>query len=252
MNGTNIMSIKVTKRDGTLQDFDLDKVHKVLEWAVEGITGVSMSEIELRSNIQLYDKIPAYDIHELLIKSASELISEQTPNYQFVAARLISYKLRKEVYGTYEPWSLAELIIENISREVYDGAIMENYTRDEIDELDSYIKHDRDDMFTYAGMEQFRGKYLVQDRRTKTHFETPQMLYMMVSATLFMNYAKDVRLKYVKDYYDAIHTAPRLDPVINRGRADFRDAIVSIREAASMFAIDDVFACTALAAPVNA
>ena len=144
MNGTNIMSIKVTKRDGTLQDFDLDKVHKVLEWAVEGITGVSMSEIELRSNIQLYDKIPAYDIHELLIKSASELISEQTPNYQFVAARLISYKLRKEVYGTYEPWSLAELIIENISREVYDGAIMENYTRDEIDELDSYIMNNEE------------------------------------------------------------------------------------------------------------
>ena len=198
------MSIKVTKRDGTLQEFDLDKVHKVLEWAVEGITGVSMSEIELRSNIQLYDKIPAYDIHELLIKSASELISEHTPNYQFVAARLISYKLRKEVYGDYKPWPLAHLIIENISREVYDGAIMENYSREEIDELDSYIKHDRDDTFTYAGMEQFRGKYLVQDRRDKTHYETPQMLYMMVSATLFMNYPKENRLKYVKDYYDAI------------------------------------------------
>ena len=198
------MSIKVTKRDGTLQEFDLDKVHKVLEWAVEGITGVSMSEIELRSNIQLYDKIPAYDIHELLIKSASELISEHTPNYQFVAARLISYKLRKEVYGDYKPWPLSHLIIENISREVYDGAIMENYSREEIDELDSYIKHDRDDTFTYAGMEQFRGKYLVQDRRDKTHYETPQMLYMMVSATLFMNYPKENRLKFVKDYYDAI------------------------------------------------
>ena len=198
------MSIKVTKRDGTLQDFDLEKVHKVLEWAVEGITGVSMSEIELKANIQLFDKIPAYDIHELLIKSAAELISEFTPNYQFVAARLISYKLRKEVYGDYTPWSLKQLIIENVSRNVYDGAIMENYSPEEIDELDAYIKHERDDTFTYAGMEQFRGKYLVQDRRDKTHYETPQMLYMMVSATLFMNYPKETRIKYVKDYYDAI------------------------------------------------
>ncbi len=204
MIGNNTMSIQVTKRDGTSQDFDLEKVHKVLEWAVEGIAGVSMSEIELKANIQLYDKIPAYDIHELLIKSAAELISEHTPNYQFVAARLISYKLRKEVYGDYTPWTLKRLIIENVSRGVYDGSIMEQYDPDEIDELDAYIKHDRDDSFTYAGMEQFRGKYLVQDRRTKQHYETPQMLYMMVAATLFINYPKETRIKYVKDYYDAI------------------------------------------------
>lgn len=204
MIGTNTMAIQVTKRNGDSQDFDLEKVHKVLEWATEGLTGVSMSEIELKANIQLYDKIPAYDIHELLIKSAAELISEHTPNYQFVAARLISYKLRKEVYGDYKPWPLAHLIIENISRGVYDGAIMKSYSRDEIDELDKYIKHDRDDHFTYAGMEQFRGKYLVQDRKTKEHYETPQMLYMMVSATLFSDYPKDIRTKYVKDYYDAI------------------------------------------------
>lgn len=204
MNGINAMKIDVTKRDGTKQEFDLEKVHKVLEWAVEGITGVSISEIELKANIQLYNNIPAYDIHELLIKSAAELICEQTPNYQFVAARLINYKLRKEVYGQYEPWPLAQLIIENISRNVYDGEIMTNYTRDEIDELDKYIKHERDDTFTYTGMEQFRGKYLVQDRKNKIHYETPQMLYMMVSATLFSNYPKETRLKYVKEYYDAI------------------------------------------------
>ena len=110
------MEINVTKRDGTLQQFDLDKVHKVLEWATEGITGVSQSEIELKANIQLYDKIPAYDIHELLIKSAAELISDYTPNYQFVAARLISYKIRKEVYGDYKPWPLKKLIHKNIKK----------------------------------------------------------------------------------------------------------------------------------------
>lgn len=198
------MEINVTKRDGTLQSFDLEKVHQVLEWACEDITGVSMSEIEIKANIQLYDKIPAYDIHELLIKSAAELISEHTPNYQFVAARLISYKLRKEVYGDYKPWPLAQLIIENVDRGVYDGDIMVKYNREEIDELDAYIKHDRDDTFTYAGMEQFRGKYLVQDRKNKVHYETPQMLYMMVAATLFQNYPNETRIKYVKDYYDAI------------------------------------------------
>ena len=203
-DGLNYMTMHVTKRDGSTQSFDLDKVHKVLDWATQDITGVSISEIELKANIQLYDKIPAYDIHELLIKSAAELISEHTPNYQFVAARLISYKLRKEVYGDYQPWPLRQIIIENVSRDVYDGAIMQDYTHNEIDELDEYIKHDRDDTFTYAGMEQFRGKYLVQDRRTKQHYETPQILYMMISATLFAKYPKETRMKYVKDYYDAI------------------------------------------------
>jgi ribonucleoside-diphosphate reductase alpha chain len=198
------MTMHVTKRNGTTQDFDLDKVHKVLEWATADISGVSVSEIEIKANIQLYDKIPAYDIHELLIKSAAELISEHTPNYQFVAARLISYKLRKEVYGDYKPWSLRQIIIENVSRDVYDGAIMQDYDYNEVDELDAYIKHDRDDNFTYAGMEQFRGKYLVQDRKTKQHYETPQILYMMISATLFSKYPKETRIKYVKDYYDAI------------------------------------------------
>ena len=201
MNGIN--SISVTKRDGTTQPFDLDKVHKVLEWATEDITGVSMSEIELKANIQLYDKIPAYDIHELLIKSASELISEHTPNYQFVAARLVSYKLRKEAYGEYQVPPLNQIIEDNISRGVYDKEILNLYTEDEILDLNQYIKHERDNSFTYAGMEQFRGKYLVQDRLNKVVYETPQILYMMIAMTLFSNYKED-RLKYVKEYYDAI------------------------------------------------
>src|SRR5210317_1752925 len=201
MNGTN--TINVTKRDGTIQPFDLDKVHKVLEWAVEDISGVSMSEIELKANIQLYDKIPAYDIHELLIKSTAELISDHTPNYQFVAARLISYKMRKEAYGDYEVPSLWVVINRNVQLGVYDKEILNIYTDEEIQELNDYIKHERDDTFTYAGMEQFRGKYLVQDRRTKQIYETPQILYMMIAMTLFGKYT-DNRLKFVKDYYDAI------------------------------------------------
>ena len=203
MNGINTSMIHVTKRDGTVQTFDLEKIHKVLEWATQDISNVSQSEIELRSNIQLYDKIPAYDIHELLIKSASELISDHTPNYQFVAARLISYKLRKEVYGQFDPLPLLDVVKKNIDLGVYDSAILSYYTDKELQELDSYIKHARDDTFTYAGMEQFRGKYLVQDRRTKQCYETPQILYMMVAATLFAKENKN-RIAWVKHYYDAI------------------------------------------------
>ena len=196
--------IKVTKRDGRSEPFDLEKVHKVLEWATTGISGVSISEIELKANLQLYNGIEAYDIHELLIKSAAELISETTPNYQFVAARLINYKLRKEVYGQYEPSSLVDLIKTNINRGVYDSEILEAYTADELEKLGNYVRHERDDLFTYVGMEQFRGKYLVQDRSTKTIYETPQMLYMMIGATLFINYPNETRLKWVKEFYDAV------------------------------------------------
>ena len=133
MNGIN--GINVTKRDGSSQNFDLEKVHRVLEWAVEDISGVSMSEIELKANIQLYDKIKAYDIHELLIKSAAELITDHTPNYQFVAARLISYKLRKEAYGEYEPPHLAEIISKNVDLGVYDSEILLKYTKEELEEV---------------------------------------------------------------------------------------------------------------------
>jgi len=205
------MQINVTKRDGSLQEFDLDKIHKVLEWATDGLTGVSISEIELKSNIQLYDKIPAYDMHELLIKSASELISEHTPNYQFVAARLINYKIRKEVYGGYDPCCLQDLININIENKVYDEQVLLRYTKEELKVANGYIKHDRDFTFTYAGMEQFRGKYLVQDRSTGEVYETPQMLYMMIALTLFENTPNTSenginwdRMKWVKEFYDAI------------------------------------------------
>jgi ribonucleoside-diphosphate reductase alpha chain len=197
-------NLTVVKRDGEREPFNVNKIHKVLEWATNEINGVSVSEIELRANIQMYDGMATDNIHELLIKSASELISEQTPNYQYVAARLVNYKIRKEVYNQYEPWHLSDLIENNISRGVYDHEIVNKYSPEELDVLNSYIKHDRDNNFTFVGMEQFRGKYLVQDRSTKQVYETPQMLYMMISATLFSEYPKETRIRYVKDYYDAI------------------------------------------------
>jgi ribonucleoside-diphosphate reductase alpha chain len=199
-----MQNINVIKRDGEPAPFDVNKIHKVLEWATEGINGVSISEIELKANIQIHDGIKTDDIHELIIKSAAELISEQTPNYQYVAARLVNYKLRKQVYGDYTPWPLSTIVIQNVMRGVYDGQVLNEYDELEFAQLDKHIKHERDNEFTYVGMEQFRGKYLVQDRITKLPYETPQVLYMLIAMTLFMQYPKETRLKYVKDYYDAI------------------------------------------------
>src|SRR6056300_38052 len=199
-------NIQITKRDGTKEGLDLDKLHKVVFYACEGITGVSASEVELRSNVQFYDGIPSVDIQETLIKSAADLISEETPGYQFVGGRLINYHLRKMVYGQFEPWHIKKLVDRNVEIGFYDKELLDSYDEEEWNTINGWIKHDRDEELTYAAMEQFRGKYLVQNRVTKKLYETPQMCYMLIAATLFQNYDRKNRLRYVKDYYDAIST----------------------------------------------
>jgi len=196
--------IQVIKRNGIKEELDIEKMHKVVMWATEGITGVSASEVELKSHIQFYTGIKTGDIQETLIKSAADLISEETPNYQYVAGRLINYHLRKQVYGDYTPWPLLKLVEHNVESGFYDRGLLEAYDADEWEKLDSYIKHERDETFTYVAMEQWRGKYLVQNRVTGEMFETPQMAYMLIAATLFQDYPKDTRLKWVHDYYDAV------------------------------------------------
>ena len=195
--------IQVTKRDGNKEFLDIEKMHKVVMWATEGITGVSASEVEIKSHIQFYNGIKTADIQETLIKSAADLISEETPNYQYVAGRLINYHLRKQVYNDYIPWPLIDLVKKNVESGFYDAGLLAAYSAEEWATLDSYIKHDRDEHFTYVAMEQWRGKYLVQNRVTGEIFETPQVAYMLIAATLFQNY-KQNRLQWVKDYYDAV------------------------------------------------
>ena len=197
-------SIHITKRDGKREALDLDKLHKVVFHACDDISGVSPSQVEIKSHIQFYDGIKSADIQETLIKSAADLISEDTPNYQYVAGRLVNYHLRKQVYGTFEPPCLCEIVQKNIDRGFYDQEIMNKYTKAEFDELDGVIDHNRDNDLTYAAMEQFRGKYLVQNRATGEVFETPQVAYILIAATLFGDYPRETRLQYVKDYYDAI------------------------------------------------
>jgi len=198
--------MQVQKRDGTLEDLNIEKLHKVVMYACEDISGVSASEVEINSKIQFFDKIVTEDIQETLIKSAADLISEESPNYQYVAGRLINYHLRKQVYGNFEPPCLCDIIQDNIDAGFYDSEFVELYTKEEIDQLQTYIDHNRDEVLTYAAMEQFRGKYLVQNRATGEIFETPQVAYMMIAATLFSKYPAETRMSYVKAYYDAIST----------------------------------------------
>ena len=195
--------ITVLKRDGSREPLNLEKMHKVVFAACDGITGVSASEVELKSHIQFYDGITTDEIQETLIKAAADLITEETPNYQWVAGRLINYHLRKKVYGDFTPPHLSDVVRKNTDLGYYDENFFSVYTNEEIDQLNNYIKHDRDDAIAYVGMEQFRGKYLVQNRVTGQIFETPQIAYMMIAATLFATYPRETRMRYVKDFYDA-------------------------------------------------
>jgi ribonucleoside-diphosphate reductase alpha chain len=197
-------NIQVTKRNGEKETLNLEKLHRVVFWATEGITGVSASEVEIKSHIQFYHGIQTANIQETLIKSAADLISEETPNYQYVAGRLINYHLRKQVYNNYTPWPLLDLVRKNVESGFYDAGLLAAYTQDEWATLNTYIKHERDENFTYVAMEQWRGKYLVQNRVTNQIFETPQVAYMLIAATLFQNYPADTRLQWVKEYYDAV------------------------------------------------
>jgi ribonucleoside-diphosphate reductase alpha chain len=197
--------INVIKRNGLKEPLDINKFHKVAAYACDGVTGVSVSDLEIRTHIQFYNNMKSIDIQETLIKAAADLISEEAPNYQYVAGRLINYNLRKEVYGQYKPHGLLFQIIRVKSEGYYDKEILSLYTAKEIDEIDSFIDHDRDNLLTYAAMEQFRGKYLIKNRVTNKFYETPQMAFMLIAMTLFSKYKQD-RLKWVKEFYDAIST----------------------------------------------
>jgi len=199
-NGT-----KVHKRDGRIESLDLDKMHLMVEEACKGLAGVSASQVEMKSGIQFYDGITTSEIQEILIRSASDLIDLDHPNYQYVAARLLLFSVRKQLYGKMKELpTLEQHIVDCVSAEVYDSDIYNKYSQEEIAKADSWIDHDRDMLFTYAGLRQVVDKYLVQDRSSGGVYETPQFMYMMIALTIFAEYPKETRMSYVKRYYDAI------------------------------------------------
>ena len=198
--------IHVVKRDGQSEPLNLDKIHVMVEHACNGLAGVSESQVEMNAGLQFFDGIKTSDIQEILVRSANDLISLEAPNYQFVAARLLLFGLRKAVYNGHPDGHppLKEHVEKCIERGVYDASILSKYTDEEWEKLSSFMDHDRDYLFTYAGIRQVVDKYLVQDRSSGKVYETPQFMYMMIAATLFQDDDKFYRLEYVKKYYDAI------------------------------------------------
>lgn len=199
-------NIKVTKRNGKLEMVDLDKIHRVIAWAADGLKNVSVSNVELKSHVQFFEGITTSDIHETIIKSAADLISEDTPDYQYLAARLAIFHLRKKAYGQYQPPSLYDHVVKLTKMGKYDSHILEDYTKAEIEIMNSFVDHKRDLDFSYAAVKQLEGKYLVQNRVTGEIYESPQYLYILVAACLFSNYDKSVRLDFIKAFYDATST----------------------------------------------
>jgi len=193
----------VTKRDGRREPIDLEKIHRVIIWAAEGLENVSVSQVELSAHLQFYEGIKTSDIHETLIKSAADLISEEAPDYQYLAARLAIFHLRKRAFNDFEPPHLYDHVVRMVEDNRYDRHLLEDYSREEFDELNAYLDHARDMNFSYAAVKQLEGKYLVQNRVSGKIFESPQQLYMLVSACLFSNYPRETRLSYVKRFYDA-------------------------------------------------
>ena len=207
---TRTEDILVQKRDGRLEKIDLDKIHRVIEWAAEGLDNVSVSQVEISSHIQFYDKITTKSIHETIIKSAADLISAATPDYQYLAARLAIFHLRKIAFGQFEPPHLFDHVTKLTQEGRYDAHILQDFSKEEFDILNDYIDHNRDLSFAYAAVKQMEGKYLVQDRVSKQVFESPQFLYMLVGMCLFASYDKQydkaARLDYIKRFYDATST----------------------------------------------
>ncbi len=204
MNATT--NLKVTKRDGRLEAIDLEKIHRVITWAAEGLDNVSVSQVELKSHIQFYNGIRTDDIHETIIKAAADLISAETPDYQYLAARLAIFHLRKIAYGEFEPPHLFDHVSKLTEAGKYDRHILADYSREEFDELNTYLDHERDMTFSYGAVKQLEGKYLVQNRVSREIYETPQFLYILVAMCLFAKYPRDTRMAYVKKFYDAVST----------------------------------------------
>lgn len=198
-----MQDLMVTKRAGEQEKIDLEKIHRVIHWAAEGLQNVSVSQVEIKSHIQFFDGIRTEDIHETIIKSAADLISEETPDYQYLAARLAIFHLRKKAFGQFEPPHLYEHVQKMVADNRYDPALSTDYTKAEYEELNHHLDHARDMNFSYAAVKQMEGKYLVQNRVSGEMYESPQILYMLVGACLFSGYPRDVRLDYVKRFYDA-------------------------------------------------
>ena len=267
------IQIQVKKRCGKTEKFNVEKINKVISWAMEGVSGVSLSDIEINAKLNISDGVSTRDIHQSIIEAAANLISTDAPNYQYVAARLLNYQLRKDVWGGKHPPRLLDMVNRGIRQGIYDGIILEKYTEDEINKIGEWVDHDRDFIFTYAGVKQLCDKYLIKNRITGTIYETPQFAYILIAAYAFANYSAEARMNYIKRFYDAIskHKINLPTPIMagvrttSRGYAsccligvdDTKESITASGTAVSLATASrcgigiDVSRIRALGAPVN-
>ena len=202
----NTATISVKKRGGRSEPLDLDKIHKVLNWAAEGLDSVSVSQVELKAQLQLHDGITTSDIHETLIKAAADLISEEYPDYQYLAARLAIFHLRKRAYGQFEPPTLRQHVEKMVEDGRYDAHLFTDYSEADYEAMEGFLRHERDLNFSYAAVKQLEGKYLVQNRVTGDIYESPQFLYILIAASLFASYPNATRLDTIQKFYEAVST----------------------------------------------
>lgn len=228
-------NIRVKKRNGKFEDFDVNKINKVLQWAVEGISDVSFEDVAMNAHFQIFDGMYSVDIHTTLIESAANLITETHPNYQIVAGRLLNYKLRKDVWGGKNAPKLYDLVKSNVDNKIYAPEILDNYTKQEFDKLDEWIKHDRDLLFPYGALKQFKEKYLIQNRSTGQVYETPQFCYMLIAMTLFSTYG-DNKMQYVRKAYNTYSKLKNNlpSPIMNGVRS-----MMKSYASCALFAVDD-------------
>ena len=197
-------NLMIKKRNGEQEKFNIEKIHRIISWALEGLDNVSLSEVEINAKVNIVENVSTKEIHQSIIEAAANLISIEKPNYQYVASRLLNYQLRKDVWGGKHPPRLIETINNGLKKKIYDPVIMEKYTEDEINKIGEFLDHDRDFLFTYAGLKQLCDKYLIKNRINNIIYETPQFAYILIATYAFSNYSKDVRLNYIKKFYDAV------------------------------------------------
>ena len=203
-------TIQVTKRSGQKEPLAVEKWQAQITKVCSGIADVSQSMIEIKSQPHFYDGITTQEIDEITLRAIVDLIDvEANPdvghtNYQYVAGKQRLSMLRKDVYGTYEPPHLYDIVKKNVATGLYTDELLTWYTEEDWNRMNDMLDHSKDELYSYAAIEQLIEKYLVRNRATKETYETPQIRYMVAAATVFHKEEPNAaRMRYIKEYYNA-------------------------------------------------
>jgi len=203
-------TITVLKRDGTREPLSLEKWQTQIAKVCKGTADVSQSMIEIKAQLHFFDGITTQEIDGITLRACVDLIDvESNPdvghvNYQYVAGKQRVSMLRKDVYGTYQPPHLYEIVKRNVEVGLYTPELLEWYTEEDWNRMNDMLDHSKDEQYSYAAIEQLIEKYLVRNRSTGKVYETPQVRYMVAAATVFhREEPNSARMRYIKEYYNA-------------------------------------------------